>query len=712
MCSSFKGASSRLCEALARFARLLASTSLDPAGLAPFLSCRLIALNKNPGVRPIGVCGVIRRIIAKAILKVVRGSVEEACGLTQKCSGLPAGIEAAAHAMQQLYDSECTEGVLLVDASNAFNSLNRNCALHNIQRQCPALARTLLNCYQSPARLFVAGGGELSSQEGVTQGDPLSMVFYALATLPLIGKLRGEHPSISQAWYADDSGGAGQLQQLRGWWDSLERLGPEYGYFTNSTKTQLLVKPSQLGEANRIFDGTGIRIVTGGVRYLGTALGESQFIQSFFRRKVDDWIAELTSLAGFAETEPHAAHAALTHGLKSRWTYILRTMPTDAEDLRRLDDTLVSTVLPRLTGRQCFSRNELAMLRLPVRLGGMAFPHLAGVAEGELTSSKNVTHLQTQSLLHQTNAEFCQPSFQAIYGECHQAKLRTSKLRRRREKLLYGNLLSEGDIDSRRLSHNATKGASSWLSVLPLREHGFWLSRDDFRDAICLRYDWQLPSMPTLCICGEPFSVVHAMSCPTGGYPTIRHNELRDQLAATVTEVCHSVAVEPLLAPVEGERFLAASTTVAPEARSDFCASGFWTRGQMAHFDVRVFHADAPSYADKPIADLFRSQERQKKLKYEERIINVEHASFCPLIFSTTGAAGPSCTRFISRLASLLADHNSSTSYSCLMSWIRCRLSFALIRSAILCIRGSRSSRHRPVHHEHELAVAESRLQE
>ena len=143
--------------------------------------------------------------------------------------------------------------------------------------------------------------------------------------------------------------------------------------------------------------------------------------------------------------------------------------------------------------------------------------------------------------------------------------------------------------------------------------------------------------MPTLCICGEPFSVVHAMSCPTGGYPTIRHNELRDQLAATVTEVCHSVAVEPLLAPVEGERFLAASTTVAPEARSDFCASGFWTRGQMAHFDVRVFHADAPSYADKPIADLFRSQERQKKLK--ERIINVEHASFCPLIFSTTGAA-------------------------------------------------------------------------
>ena len=91
--------------------------------------------------------------------------------------------------MQIIYDDEATEGILLVDAKNAFNSLNREAALHNVQYLCPALATSLFNCYQRPSRLFVSGGGELQSEEGTTQADPLSTPFYALATLPLIHHL-------------------------------------------------------------------------------------------------------------------------------------------------------------------------------------------------------------------------------------------------------------------------------------------------------------------------------------------------------------------------------------------------------------------------------------------------------------------------------------------------------------------------------------------
>ena len=71
ICSSYKGASTSMCQALANFARLLATESLKPESLVPFLSCRLIALDKRPGVRPIGVCKVARRIVSKAILKIV-----------------------------------------------------------------------------------------------------------------------------------------------------------------------------------------------------------------------------------------------------------------------------------------------------------------------------------------------------------------------------------------------------------------------------------------------------------------------------------------------------------------------------------------------------------------------------------------------------------------------------------------------------------------
>ena len=200
-----------LCQALANFARKLATKAVDPATLKPFTACRLIALDKRPGVRPIGVCEVARRIAVKAILRVVDKDVEDACGYLQKCSGLPAGQEAAVHAMQKLYDDDSMEGILLVDAKNAFNSL-REAALHNVQRMCPALSVTLHNCYRTPSWLFVSGGGELLSREGTTQGDPLSMPFYALATLPLLLRLQTEHPSVHQAWLGDDSVGAGRIR--------------------------------------------------------------------------------------------------------------------------------------------------------------------------------------------------------------------------------------------------------------------------------------------------------------------------------------------------------------------------------------------------------------------------------------------------------------------------------------------------------------------
>ena len=71
-------------------------------------------------------------------------------------------------------------------ASNAFNSVNCQAALHNILRLCPPLAQILINTYQSPVRMVIQGSGGLVSTEGTTQGDPLAMAMYALAVIPLI----------------------------------------------------------------------------------------------------------------------------------------------------------------------------------------------------------------------------------------------------------------------------------------------------------------------------------------------------------------------------------------------------------------------------------------------------------------------------------------------------------------------------------------------
>ena len=72
---------------------------------------------------------------------------------------------------------------------------------------------------------------------------------------------------------------------------------------------------------------------------------------------------------------------------------------------------------------------------------------------------------------------------------------------------------------------------------------------------------------------------------------------------------------------------------------------------------------------------------------------------------------GREATVFYRRLADLLAIHWGQV-YSQTINWLRCRLSFALLRCAIMCIRGSRSSTHRPVLGPLDLSVvlAESRL--
>ena len=123
--------------------------------LRAFVACRLMPLNKNPGVRPIGVCEVLRRLVGKIVMNVVGNDVLKATGPVQLCAGHEAGSEAAVHAMRDLFAEEETEAVILVDSTNAFNNLNRQVSLLNISYLCPAIAPILINCYQSSASLFV-----------------------------------------------------------------------------------------------------------------------------------------------------------------------------------------------------------------------------------------------------------------------------------------------------------------------------------------------------------------------------------------------------------------------------------------------------------------------------------------------------------------------------------------------------------------------------
>ena len=112
------------------------------------------------------------------------------------------------------------------------------------------------------------------------------------------------------------------------------------------------------------------------------------------------------------------------------------------------------------------------------------------------------------------------------------------------------------------------------------------------------------------------------------------------------------------------------------------------------HVGVGLAQARPNRYQTKSLASLFKSFENAKKREYVERVTEVEHGSFTPLVFSSCGGAGAEATVAIKRIASLLAAKRRE-SYSKIISWMRCSLAFSLARSAIRCLRGSRSIRRR-----------------
>lgn len=657
---------------------------VDPEGLAPFLACRLIALDKNPGVRPIGVCETVRRIVTKAILAVTRGDIQDAAGTLQLCAGQAAGAEAVVHATRDCFHRDTTEAVLLVDASNAFNSLNRQAALHNVRHLCPSIATTLINTYRSPTYLFV-DGSSLLSQEGTTQGDPLAMAFYALATIPLIRMLP---QNVKQSWYADDASASGSIQDIHNWWNELTKIGPDFGYYPNACKTWLITKPQHLQAATTAFGDSQVSVTCEGRPHLGAPLGSAEFAHQFISSKVKEWRQELETLSTIAISQPHAAYAAITHGLASKWTYLSRTTPNVSENLAELENIIQTKLLPALTGRSPPNEAERGLLALPCRLGGIGLSNPAARSPMEYQASERIAG-PLKTLIQEGSPTV---PFEA-WEEQHNAKALTHSLRRSHEKEV-ADLLKPSLPDALKRSMDLAqeKGASSWLTAIPIAEFGFTLHKCAFRDALCLRYGWQPARSPTNCDCGSNFSVEHALSCPKGGFPSIRHNEIRDLTANLLSEVCNNVCTEPHLQPVSGEHFDGASANTQDGARLDIAANGLWGgRFERTYFDVRVFNPHAPANRQNKPTACYRKHENQKKRAYERRILEIEHSSFSPLVLSATGGLGHIATATYKRLATLLAEKWDQP-YSPTMYWLRCRLSFSLLRSTIQAIRGTRSA--------------------
>ena len=415
ICSRFHlNEADKLAQTVADFVKMLCSKQLPSEYMTEFLASRLIPLDKDPGsaspeIRPIGIGEVLRRIAAKTVTKFLRNDIQLAAGALQTCSGTESGIEAAIHAMKQQYDEDECEAVLLIDASNAFNSLNRQVALHTIRERCPSFHCFLKNCHKNPTELYVVDSNrnkeKILGSEGATQGDPSAMAMYAISIQPLVYSLAHNQdpqlPPAKQAWFADDGTGGGTILQLKKMWDNVSQMGPKYGYFPKASKSILIVKGLEnLPKAKSVFKDTGVMVKIDGDRHLGAVLGSESFKQEFVKRKIGSWVKDVEKLAVVAEEEPQIAYSAFTKGLSSRWCYMQRTIEGISELFNPLEDAICKSLIPAILGRNVDSL-ERDMLALPLRYRGLGIQNPAKTADREYETSKRITRQLTDLIFNQ-----------------------------------------------------------------------------------------------------------------------------------------------------------------------------------------------------------------------------------------------------------------------------------------------------------------------
>ena len=252
------------------------------------------------------------------------------------------------------------------------------------------------------------------------------------------------------------------------------------------------------------------------------------------------------------------------------------------------------------------------------------------------------------------------------------------------------SLQSNNITIKRAMELNKERGSGSWLTVLPLEEHGFCLNKQEFRDSLRLRYGWSVPNMPHFCGCGQKNNIDHTLICKKGGYVAMRHNNLRDLNAELQREVCRDVVVEPQLLPLDSEEVQGVQ---GDRAAPDISSRGLWSNFERTFFDVRVLHPNAPSYQSTDIAKLYSNHEQEKMRKYNARVITVERGSFTPLIYTTFGGWGPQATRYHKRLAEKIANKRHEK-YSHVLNHMRARIRFSLLRSVLVAVRGERGKKH------------------
>ena len=488
-------------------------------------------------------------------------------------------------------------------------------------------------------------------------------------------------------FYADDGQAGGKLVSLRWWWHMLLAEGGKYGYWLNPVKSKLVVKPERRELAEKLFAGTGIQIVDG-AKDLGAAVGSAEFVRKYWSSTVELWSRRVVRLAQFAKTQPHAALWGFKSVLRNEWKFGMRMERSLSQLLEPLEEAIRDVFLPALFGSDIAMSDDFrALLALPTRCAGMDLDNPVKLASLVFADASAMARMQKVLLLASSHEEVDENEYQAVRDVCR-ARRRTEQNKSLAELKLRASLKLKKCI-----SLAAGKGASAVFNTCPQEQYGFaFKGKRDFNDICRMRYHLPLLCMPEKCVCGERYSLDHSQICRCGGLVNERHDDVKKLFALECRRVFSDVGLEPKLAPLEGEQeaFRYKSANRKEDARSDVRVRSFFTRMRNAFFEFRVLYPLAASYLGKNASQLFEEVAQQRRREYRQRIVEVDDGDFTPMIMFTNGSMGPEMTAVIKRLGRMISE-KKGRSYAYVITILRAKFAFALARSAVMCLRGTRS---------------------
>ena len=197
-------------------------------------------------------------------------------------------------------------------------------------------------------------------------------------------------------------------------------------------------------------------------------------------------------LAEFARSQSQASYAAFTFGFRHRWTYFMRTLPDIENLLQPLERAISDVLIPSLIGRNC-SEAERDLVALPVRVRGLGLINPPDSADAEFSASIRVSAPLVSKIEAQSNETPEEAEVQRLVYAT-----RKEKDDGQREQLEEVKVMLP-DKTQRAVHLACEKGASNWLTVIPLKAMDFDLNKRKFRDAVRLRYDWPIPDNPSVC---------------------------------------------------------------------------------------------------------------------------------------------------------------------------------------------------------------------